>query len=164
MHVLALGATFGTAAHMLHFLLNHHFLSRHEAADTATLFASIGLCMLASSALSTLVLASAIASWRDANKRVHLEWRSDNTVTLTPVATTGHSNELASLVYLPVKGGYNNHFCLVLALSDVSQNQPAVRTKRLVLARDAMSDEAFRLLRVWMQLDSYRRDGSNKAG
>jgi len=161
LHVLALAATFGSTAHTFHFLINSHLLPSAETAHLATLLASFVLCFVATSTLSILILKSALVTWRDANKRIHMLWLSDNTVALTPADIEGQKDELASEIYHPAKGSYNNHFCLVLALSDVSPQPHAGKTKRLVLARDAISDDAFRLLRVWMQLQNYRSSGSD---
>ena len=160
LHLLALVATFSSTAHTLHFFFNRHSYSADESAHTATLLTSIGFCLVATCVLSVMVLISAIATWRDANKRIRLNWHSDNTVAITPIEPKGSLIELPSPVYLPVQGGYNNHFCLVLALRAVSSQRPAGKIRRLVLARDAMDDDAFRLLRVWMQLESYRSTGT----
>jgi len=150
---------------MLHYLVSSYLLVDGETGQTLTLVANAGLCMFATILLSVLVLRSAIVTWRDANKRFHFEWRSDNTVALTNIAHIAQTgpkgqtikiNGTPDLICQPVKGGYNTHFCLVLALRDLSPKQTAGKIRRLVLARDAMNDEAFRLLRLWMQLESYR--------
>lgn len=170
LHLLALAATFGSTAHMLHFLVSRHLAVNAETAATLALLAilaKLGLCIIATISLSVLVLRSAIETWHDANKRMYLEWHSDNTVALThigpnePNGDIAKINETPDLVCQPVKGGYNTHFCLVLALRDLSPKQTNGKIRRLVLARDAMNGEAFRLLRLWMQLDGYRSPGGH---
>lgn len=111
------------------------------------------------------ILRSAVNAHNDACKRLSICWNPDGTLSLRSSATVNNLPLAANEDHLCLlqPGSYNSHWLVILRCCLVSSRAEQVtatqNSKRfcILLARDSLTFESFRHLRLWMRLVAPRQ-------
>jgi len=172
LHLLALTAVFGSVAHIIHFLANEYELAPLARTNTS-LFTALaqtgqpgvtlasqtakGFIALLLALIAVLVLLrSAVHTHRDACKRLLICWQDRGHFriylerALAGLPTGTHKWHHCVLD----KGCYTSHWAVVLWLCPVDADENRLERSRfcILIMRDAVEEQTFRHLRLWMKL------------